>query len=169
MNLERQLKLQAHLDGELPPGEAREVADLLAQDAEARALLAELKNTRAALQGFETDIKLPESREFYWSKIEREIRRLEKEETSPAPVPVLAWLRRLLIPAAALSAIVLAVVLIRQQLGSETLVRGPETFTAFADPSAFTYRDYASGTTLVWVSYPAEMEFAEFFPADTLD
>ena len=62
MKQELQLKLQAYLDGELPEGEAREVAGLLAQDAEARALLAELKNTRAALAGFEADIKLPESR-----------------------------------------------------------------------------------------------------------
>src|SRR6266513_3336151 len=75
MKQELQLKLQAYLDGELPDGEAREAAGLLAQDAEARALLAELKKTRAALAGFETDIKLPESREFYWSKIEREIQR----------------------------------------------------------------------------------------------
>ena len=69
------MRLQAYLDGELPDSEAREAASLLAQDAEARALLAELKNTSAAMAGFELDIKLPESREFYWSKIEREIER----------------------------------------------------------------------------------------------
>ena len=95
MKQELQLKLQAYLDGELPDGEAREAADLLAQDAEARALLAELKNTRAALAGFEADIKLPESREFYWSKIEREIQRqspmIEPERKFASP---LAFFRR---------------------------------------------------------------------------
>ena len=37
-----------------------------------------------------------------------------------------------------------------------------------ADPAAFTYRDYASGTTLVWLSYPADNEMAANEPADTL-
>ena len=72
-NHDDQLKLQAHFDGELPEPEARAVANWLARDREAVALLAELRNTRKALKGFESDIKLPETREFYWSKIEREI------------------------------------------------------------------------------------------------
>lgn len=170
MNWEQQLKLQAHLDGELPPGEAREISALLARDAEARALLAELQHTRAALEVFEAEIKLPETREFYWSKIERDLRRLEPPATADSPsVPVLVWLRRLLIPVAALSAVLLATLVTRHEFGLGHPFLGPETETAYADPNAFTYRDYASGTTLVWLSYPAEMEFADFPPADTLD
>jgi len=52
------------------------------------------------------------------------------------------------------------------QLGA---VRGPETETTFADSGAFTYRDYASGMTLVWVSYPAENDFIETNPGNRLD
>jgi len=169
MKLEQQLRLQAYLDNELPSGDAREVSELLARDAEARALFEELKNTRGVLEGFEVDYKLPESREFYWSKIEREIQHLEKRDAEPTIVSVLSWLRRLLVPVAAVSAVVIAVVLMRHPSGSNPLLRGPETETAFADPDAFTYRDYATGTTLVWVSYPAEIEFTEFSPGDTLD
>ena len=88
MKDEQQLKLQAYLDGELPDSEVRAVADWIAKDAEAAGLLAELKNTRGALAGFEAEIKLPESREFYWSKIAREIERAERVEQSvPARTP----------------------------------------------------------------------------------
>src|SRR6266705_1333510 len=112
MKQELQLKLQAYLDGELPDGEARPVAGLLAQDAEARALLAELKNTRAALAGFEADIKLPESREFYWSKIERQSAMIEPERKFASPF---ASFRRILAPVCAIAVLVIVgLVAIRQ-------------------------------------------------------
>ena len=89
MDYNAQLKLQAFLDGELPEAEASEVANWLARDREAAALLEELRNTRSALAGFEAEVRLPESREFFWSKIEREIQRLETPAPKPAPVPLL--------------------------------------------------------------------------------
>src|SRR6476646_9234604 len=95
---EQQLKLQAFLDGELPEKDAREVAAWLARDAEATDLLAELRNTRKALVDFEPGLKLPESREFYWSKIQREIQRLEPVQTPAKPVSVFALVRRILVP-----------------------------------------------------------------------
>jgi anti-sigma factor RsiW len=170
MNEELQLKLQAYLDGELPAGEAREVADLLAQNAEAGALLAELKNTRAALKAFESELKLPEPREFYWSKIERQIGRLEKPEVVDAPPAWLsALLRRFLVPAGALAALVIAGILVTRQTPPGSPLGVPETETAFADSDAFTYRDYSTGMTLVWLAYPAENGFEDFSPGDILD
>jgi anti-sigma factor RsiW len=169
MNQELQLKLQAYVDGELPAGEAREASELLVQDVEGRALVAELKNTRAALAGFEAEIKLPEGRDFYWSKIEREIQRLEKPETSAAPVSTFAAWRRFLIPASTFAALVIATLFVGRQFGQKKVFRAPETETSFADSGAFTYRDYASGMTLVWLTYPAENDFAETEPANTLD
>src|SRR6266702_2258506 len=80
MDYDAQLKLQAYLDGELPEAEARAVATWLARDREAVALLAELRATRKALAGFEAGIRLPESGEFFWSKIQRAISALELAE-----------------------------------------------------------------------------------------
>ena len=51
MKLESELKLQAYLDGELSPRQARKVSAWLAQDQEAQQLFAELKNTKTALAG----------------------------------------------------------------------------------------------------------------------
>src|SRR2546423_1332370 len=107
MDYDKQLKLQAFLDEELSEGEAREVASWLAQDQEATLLLAEMRNTRQALSRFEAGVRLPESREFYWSKIERELDRLESRPVSAEQkVSWLAAWRRFLIPASAVAGLV---------------------------------------------------------------
>jgi anti-sigma factor RsiW len=168
MNEAQQLKLQAYADGELSRREARAVADWIANDAEARALLAELRHTRSALDLYAADLKLPEARDFFWSKIEREIRRLEPPATRrPDPRWWADW-RKLLVPAAALAALVAAV----RFLPPREAVPAPESAESrfsLNDSEAFTYRDYANGTTLVWLSYPAENEFAKSDYEDTLD
>ena len=158
MNDQEQLKLQAYLDGELPEAEAREVIDWLARDAAAAALLAELRNTRQGLAGFEAGVRLPESREFFWGKIQREIERLEGAAPDPEPaLPLIARLRRLLIPATAVAALAVAGLLALRPGASA----GPLFETALADAGSMTYRDDAAGATLVWFSYPPDNEVSQ--------
>jgi anti-sigma factor RsiW len=157
MDHNTELKLQAWLDGELPEAEARQVTQWLAQDREAASLADELRNTRQALAGSEPEVRLPESHEFYWSKIEREIQRLETPARPAAAHGFGVWFRRFLVPAAAVAALVVAAVaLLRPAAPFSSTVE-----TALADPGAMTYRDDAAGTTLVWLSYPAENEVAD--------
>lgn len=159
---EQQLKLQAYLDGELSSTEAGQVAEWVASDRDAAALLTELRNTTQALGGFETEVKLPETREFYWSKIqsaiEREERRSARESRAPAlEVPWLSRLRKFLVPAAGLALVtIFAMVGFRHSGGSY----GTTTVTSLEDAQAFTYHDYSSGATLVWLSYPADKHLA---------
>src|SRR5882757_3184129 len=108
MNQEQQLKLQAFLDGELPEREAHEILTWTQRDPAAAALLAELKNTRQAVAKGEPPLRLPESREFFWSKIEREIQRLEPRPAATPEPSTFAALRRWLLPAVAVSAFVMA-------------------------------------------------------------
>lgn len=170
MKQDTQLKLQAYLDGELPPAEVKVVADLIAADPHARELLTELTNTRAVVTAHEVTVKVPATREFYWSGIRREI---ERQEQSPRPqsqdVSLFALLRRMLVPASGLVAVMLAVMLAGQTFRSSGNLIREESETTFTDAGAFTYRDYASGTTLVWVDYPAEKDFAEVDSDDTLE
>ena len=168
MNLDLQLKLQAYLDGELPSGEAKIIAGLLAQDPDARALLAELTQTRSALAGFEAEIKLPETHEFYWSKIARDIKRQEKGVPKRSSAPILTLLRRLMLPSGVMVALLLGLLVIKSGLGWDRRFAVVETDTAQLEAGTFTYRDFASGTTLVWLSYPAENELAENSSADTI-
>lgn len=93
------LKLQSWVDGELPESEAARVAGLVRTDKEAAALAAELTMTRGFLAGNEPEVKLAESREFYWSKIERGIERAGAAATERDPWPWLVALRRFLVPA----------------------------------------------------------------------
>jgi anti-sigma factor RsiW len=169
MDRDLQLKLQAYLDGELPEAEAREVAELLRSDAAVSTLFAELRTTRNALVGFEADIKLPESREFYWSKIEREICRLEKCQTPRSETSLFAAWRRFLVPAGAMAALVILGFLALPLLHGPRVTASAEAEFTLADSDTFTYQDYANGTTLVWLSYPAENEFTEADSEDTLD
>src|SRR5713101_5839664 len=99
MNQESELRLQSYLDGELSPCQARRVAEWLSRDPEAQALLGELKMTRTALAGNEPDLHLPEGREFYWSKIRREIERAEEAEVGLLRRAWFSW-RKYLVPVA---------------------------------------------------------------------
>jgi len=165
MDIESQLKLQSFLDGELPESEAREVANWLARDSEAAALVAELRNTRQALSGFDEGIRVPESREFFWSKIEKDIRRQDlKPVGARSSTSWLESLRRLLVPAGAVAALALVALLAVTQTSVSS---GSHLEAASADPGAFTYRDFRNRTTLVWLSYPAENEVAQNESAST--
>lgn len=162
MKQDTQLKLQAYLDGELPPGEARSVADLIANNPEARELLTELTNTRTAMAAHEVDRKVPVAHDFYWSGIRRAIERPEQAaqpRSEGSSTSVFALLRRLLVPASGVAVVLLAGMLAWPPLRNSGNLVTDETDTTFADAGAFTYRDYASGTTLVWVDYPAENDF----------
>src|SRR6266404_5726722 len=98
MNREQQLKLQAWVDGELSASEARQIAGFLAADKEAQAIVSELGIAKDILANNEPAAKLPESREFYWNKIHREIERLERTGAESRPVSwIFSW-RRLLAP-----------------------------------------------------------------------
>jgi len=165
MDYQDQLKWQAYFDGELPEGESREMADRLARDPGAAALLTELRQTREAMAGFEDGIQLPEARDFYWSKIRREIERQDAPAAQlPSSVPLIARLRRFLVPAAGLALLVIAGIV---------SIQGPEEpasiETALADPGAMIYHDYSAGATFVWLSYPADKEITDEDDFDTFD
>lgn len=98
MNAELMLKLQSWVDGELSETEARQVAELVRTDKEAAALATELRMTDGFLAGDEPEVKLAESREFYWSKIERAIERAEAGTPERESLPWFAALRRYLAP-----------------------------------------------------------------------
>lgn len=156
MELDVQLKIQAYLDGELPEAEAREMANLLARDREALALHTELRNTRKALVGYEIGVQLPESRDFFWSKIQRDIDRLEPAEiAAAAAVSWVSRLRRLLMPVAGLALLLVAGILTLSPGG--TRVSEMET----SDSGAFTYHDDKLGATVVWLSHPLEGNVAD--------
>lgn len=158
MDYQEQLKLQAYLDGELSEAESSELSNRLVSDSEAAALLSELRQTREAMAGFEAETRLPETREFYWSKIKREIERLDAPAQTISPrIPLIVRLRRFLVPVAGVALLVIAGLVATLGPSEES---GPIE-TALADPGAMIYHDFSAGATFVWLSYPADKEIAD--------
>jgi hypothetical protein len=98
---------------------------------------------------------LPASREFYWSKIERDIRRLSPPTPARSEPGLWAKLRLLILPTAALAALVVVIVTghLNPTPAASKKVADPDTptvETALASTDATTYRDTSEGTTLVW-------------------
>jgi anti-sigma factor RsiW len=161
------LKVQAFVDGELPAEDQAETAALIARDADVAALVKELKQTRQALSSYTLDWTLPESREFYWSKIEREIDRLPQEAPRNGHLSLAALLWRWLFPAGCVAGLVAAGFLFWQSPWSE----GDEVAWQAADDNvnAFTYRDYNEGLTVMWLSFPGDNAVADSDEAVTIN
>lgn len=158
-NLERELKLQAYLDGELNAADAAEVERWLDEDAQVAALSAELKQTKAALSVGEVEVKCPETREFYWSKIARSIE-AEERQSARAKTHEVPWWRKLMLPVGALAA--LAVTLLTIQTAPEQPHSKRSDLTKKIDQviteveqvddtmGAITYNNNSEGVTVVW-------------------
>ena len=155
INHETELKLQAYLDGELSAGEAKAIADLLGRDAGAQALYQELRIAKSLLAENEVERKLPESREFYWSKIQRQIDRVESTQADGLTEPPSRWWPRFLAPAGVLAALaVFVAVVLRSPEGGGTFLAlddSHEIETPLEETSSFSFRSEAAAMTVVWV------------------
>lgn len=109
------LKIQAWFDGELPPGEAEAARILAESDPTLRELGQELIQLQKLLkQGGETPRELPESPDFYWFQIRREIEAHAAipSRTVPgplAPVTLWPWIKGHLLQLGGLAAVCVAV------------------------------------------------------------
>lgn len=155
MNIE--LKLQALVDGELDARESREVEALLARDENAAALVQELKWTKSAVRNGETEASLVESREFFWSKIERGIVADARNQAAPVVPAAPAWWTRLLFPVSGLAAM-LAVMFVL----SGTRPAGDDALNenVAEDINAYSFHSEAEKMSVVYVSD----ENADFSP-----
>jgi len=156
MNQESQLKLQAYLDGELAPAELKEITELLAQDREAKVLYMELQATKDLVRGNELELKLTESREFYWSKIAREIDRNERTQPGHDRTYDFSWLRRWVLPVGGVAVLggLLAIAL-QAPTSSRSLFRladKPDIETTADDTSMISFRSESEGISVVWIS-----------------
>ncbi|MFM8471329.1 MAG: anti-sigma factor family protein [Limisphaerales bacterium] len=145
MNTE--LKLQALVDGELDAREVREVEALLARDAQCAALAQELKWTKGALLGNDAALALPETREFFWSKVERSIAFKEENAAVAAPAERTWWLK-LLYPATALAAMVAVVFVISGGRPTD----GADSENVPEDLNAVSFRSESEKMSVVYVA-----------------
>lgn len=158
MNVDVGIKLQAYLDGELTGREAQTVASLIENDAEARALFAELQQTRSLLKANEPEFRLPESREFFWSKIEREIARLDRAPVGSHTPGWIVFLRRHLAALTGTSVAACLALFMAFQMNWVSPDLFEEIENPLDDAGAFSFRSESQQMTLVWISNPAAAE-----------
>ena len=156
MNHETELKLQAYLDGELSESEATAIREMLAHDPEARSVTDALEATRTILLANEPELKVPETREFYWSKIGRQIELGEEQgAVANAGQAAPAWWLRFLAPAGLLAVLIVLIALsLRAREGASPIWAmddGHEIETPLEETSSFSFRSEAAAMTVVWV------------------
>lgn len=152
MNLETKLRLQAYFDNELGDSESREIAALVERDPEARAVCAELGEIKSLLQSNELEFKLPESREFYWSKIERSIRQGEAKQPSKFLLHRYPWWVRIFAPAMGVALLFATTLsLIRLANPPSNLTYLHEIETPLKGMSAMSFHSASANMTVVWV------------------
>lgn len=147
------LKVQALLDGELSANEAAEVTRRLEHDPEARQIYNELELTRAVLLRCEPEYAVPESREFYWSRIRQGIESGERSGAAPESTWWRGW-TRWLVPAGA-TALVGLFLLQRSWLmpqdDAAAFSSDHQVETLLAEATSISFRSESAGMTVVWV------------------
>ena len=150
MNTNQQLEIQAYVDGQLAAADARRVELQLADDPAGAALAAELRLVRDTVRRGEPVMAVPETREFYFSQIQRRIEAEEKAAARTAATPVAApfdWLRRLLLPVAGVAAVAVVAAL---SLRTAPYVPG-EMVIASEEMGAITFRSEQNQLTVVYL------------------
>ena len=160
MNPEFKLKMQAYLDGELPAREAKEIEAQIQAVPEAQALLTELRFTLATLRGNEPEYRVPETREFYWSQIERLILAAEKADRRRRPI-YLGWLFRYWPQLSGATVAVLLLIVAAAQFHWFSRPMWEDIENPLAETSTFWFRSDSDRITLVWVSEKADESESE--------
>jgi len=160
MPVDKVLRLQAWVDGELGPGEAREVEAWIQGDPEARVFADDLRQLNAVVRSGEPGRTVPGKREFYWSAIARGIAQEQREarhaSSRTSESSTVAWWWRWLVPVGALAAIAVSVPLLRtvpQPQDHAALGVGHEVDTPIAGVNTFTFRSESERMTVVWVDF----------------
>jgi anti-sigma factor RsiW len=140
MKTETMLEIQAYADGELDAARRADVERLVRDDAQAADLQTELLAVGQAVRTHEPAGTVPETREFYWSQLQRRIAAEESAANRPAqPGALRNWLRWL---APALGVAALALIF--------TMRSGPAA--TLADASVMTFRSDNDGLTIHWIN-----------------
>ena len=141
---EMTLNLQAYVDGELDAVQRAELEKYLTKDADARTLVTGLQQLSTLLKAGEPVAKVPDTREFYWSQIQRRIKAQEKRQpqsTEPARRAI-QWLRWL-VPSLGVAA---AAVVISLQFGSHPSIAAVDS--SQTEGSSVILRSDSDGVTI---------------------
>lgn len=149
MNHDDALRLQAWMDGQLTGAEA-DAAEALARTPEGARVLAGLRLARDRARAAAAEWPLPETREFFWSKVRRDIEALDRPP-APAPAARPAWLRWLA-PAGAAAAVAVFLLARPSAAPAPSGLAGQRLVAPLDDTRAMVFHSQSDGVTVVWVA-----------------
>ncbi len=146
MNDEIQMKIQAWVDGELSTKEAAAMAAYVATHPEAKATADSLRALHGAMAGSEVVRLVPETREFYFSTIQRGIELRDEDAQMPAAVTLWReWCRQWLVPVGGLAMLIAAILTVGPEWeGSTVNIPAPKHNRPAPAPAAITEAPTAS-------------------------
>ena len=155
MTDETRFRVQAWVDGELPESAAADASRLIQTDPAAARLAQELGMVRSWLAAGEAPRSLPESREFYWSKLQRALEGTGTGATATdgGPVPSLRWLRWLL-PAGLAAALAVVLYTAKPPPPQNAGLTSTEIDSPQEDWGTITFRSDREQMTVVWIGNP---------------
>jgi anti-sigma factor RsiW len=144
MSDDQLLEIMAYADGELAANRKVGVEQLLSSNPSAAALHRELAGIRTLVRSNEPTGQIADTREFYWSQIQRRIAAEESaaNHKSPARSSPLNWLRWL-VPALGVAAV--ALIAVFQPRPVAAVIAGSEA-------SAMTFTSDSDGVTIRWIN-----------------
>jgi hypothetical protein len=163
MNHNLEIKVQAWLDGELSATDAWHISQEIAGDAEASRLAIELQSVKSALAGHERAMTVPETREFYWSKIERQIRpQARSARPAQARPALLRWFPSL---AGFVALACLMVLSVKPHAPAPSAA--DEISSSDNGMEAVTFHDQSTGMTVIWLGGDEQAQPAQLPAAKT--
>jgi len=155
MTDETALRIQAWLDGELPSAEVSAVSRLVQSDAGAAEAAQELETVRSWLAAGEMPRSLPESREFYWSKIQRTIVGHAETEATTDAGRLAGWRWwRWVVPAGLAATLAVVLFTSKPSPPQSAGLTSAEIDSPQEDWGTITFRSDSEQMTVVWVGNP---------------
>ena len=157
---EIELKIQALVDGELTESEAEQIRECMGNDVRFQILYAQLIQTKDLISKHEMPRILPESGDFYWTKIAQEIGGVEPANQVSNNSLVIKWLFRRLAPLLGIAAIVLLITLQQPSMLDLDIEFESDHELELVDDDieVMTFNSFDDSMSIVWLDYSMDLQ-----------
>ena len=155
---EIELKIQALVDGELTGFEAGKLRDRIKNDIRLQILHERLMQMKNLISKHEMPRVLPESSDFYWSKIAQEIEVGGSDAQSSAQSLGMKWVFRRLAPLLGIASVALIITLQEPNLPDLGIVLNHNHELLSDEIDVMTFNSADDSMSVVWIDYSMDIQ-----------
>ena len=155
---EIELKIQALVDGELTEFEAGKLRDRIKNDIRLQILHERLTQMKDLISTHEMPRVLPESSDFYWSKISQEIEVGGSAAQSSAQSLVMKWVFRRLAPLLGIASVALLITLQGPNLPDLGIILDYNHELLTDEIDVMTFNSADDSMSVVWIDYSMDIQ-----------